>query len=373
MAKIIALSGDVGWEITANDIRAELKAANGEDVEFHINSPGGFVSEGIEIFNLIRAYSGNTLAVITGLAASMGSYIILAADKVVAFDNAIFMIHNAWGCVCGDHNDMNQRAKILEGMSDILARAYAKKTGKDLAAVKALMDADTFFFGEEIKTEGFADEIIDAADNSDDDKASAIIKARLTMDACLDRISQSKAANDDLQKAVAYFEGISALTEPTQKSKPLPVAIKKDKQETPAVAGTKTQEVVIMTLAEFFAANPSEKITYDAAIATAHSDGRTVATDEMKAVIAKVSPILTSAAYGTDVKESGIKAIIGDGPIATFETLVVLADRDIEKAKAADAAEETEETEETPGGTAGEDAEAQAAFAEKVARTKAGG
>lgn len=372
MAKIIALSGDVGWEITAKDIRAELKAANGSDVEFHINSPGGFVSEGIEIYNIIRAYSGNTLAVITGLAASMGSYIILAADKVVAYDNAIFMIHNAWGCVCGDHNDMRERANITEGMSDILARAYAKKTGKNLAAVKSLMDADTFFFGEEIKTEGFVDEIIDAADDSDDDKASAIVKARLTMDACLDRISKSKAANDDLQKAVAYFEGISALTEPTQKSKPVAVAIIDNHIEIPAVAGTTTQEDKFMTLAELLAANPGVKAEYDAAIAQARAEGVTATKDEMKAIVAKVKPILTSAAYDESVKAFGAEVLTGDKTLEGFEAIVFAEDRHIEKAKAEAAALETAATEETPGAAAADDVDAQAAFDDKKKRVQAG-
>ncbi|MEE8307338.1 MAG: hypothetical protein V3R81_08730, partial [Gammaproteobacteria bacterium] len=107
----------------------------------------------------------------------------------------------------------------------------------------------------------------------------------------------------------------------------------------------------------------------------ARTEGATVTMDEMKAVIAKVSPILTSAEYGADVKDAGIKAIIGEKPIATFETLVVLADRDIENAKAEAAKKESGDTKETPGvsGDKLTEAEAKEAFDKKKADVKAQG
>lgn len=122
-----------------------------------------------------------------------------------------------------------------------------------------------------------------------------------------------------------------------------------------------------MTFTEFMKENPTEQVAYDTAIAAARAEGEKAAKDEMKAVIAKVSPILTSAEYDADVKEAGIKAIIGDGPIATFETLVVLADRDTEKAKAkAAAGEQGDETAAAGGGEASK-AEAAADFDKKKA------
>lgn len=129
------------------------------------------------------------------------------------------------------------------------------------------------------------------------------------------------------------------------------------------------------TLTELFAENPSAKVEHEALIAKARTEGATATKDEMKAVISKVSPVLTSAEYGPDVKEAGIKAIIGDGPIATFETLVVLADRDTEKAKAEAAKKETENGKETPGASGAKltDAEAAEAFKKKKDDVKAQG
>lgn len=129
------------------------------------------------------------------------------------------------------------------------------------------------------------------------------------------------------------------------------------------------------TLVTLLAANPTVKVEYDVAIALARTEGATEAREEMKAVVDKITPILTSAEYGADVKEAGIKAIIGTGPVATFETLVVLADRDTEAAKAKAAKKESDATGDTTGAGGGDDAadaEAKAAYEAKKARLKEG-
>jgi ATP-dependent protease ClpP protease subunit len=214
MPRIIVLSGPVGFAITAKEVREELAKAKGKPVRFEINSPGGLAFVGIEIFNLIRDYEGETEVRIVGLAASAASYFALAADRVSAFDNATYMIHNAMGLTIGNHNDMRKVASTLEGISNILAKAYAAKTGKSIEEVKSLMDDETFFFGDEILNAGFVDEIIETADdveNEDRDKETALMTARASIEACLNEIRNSDAANEDFQKAVAYMDNMALL------------------------------------------------------------------------------------------------------------------------------------------------------------------
>jgi ATP-dependent Clp endopeptidase proteolytic subunit ClpP len=216
MPVIIVLSGVVGWDITAKELRAELVKAKGKDVEFHVNSPGGLVFAGIEIFNLIRDYKGHTEARITGLAASAASYIVLAADRVSAHENATFMIHNALALAIGNHNDMRKVANTLEGISNILAKAYARKTGKPIDEIKSMMDAETFLFGNEMLHEGFVDEVIeDEAEDKEDehDKETAIMSARAMIESCRDMMKESDAANEDFNRAVAWFDNMSLLLE----------------------------------------------------------------------------------------------------------------------------------------------------------------
>ena len=376
MPKIIALSGDVGWEITAEGLRTELVEANGSDVEFHISSRGGVVFEGIEMFNLIRAYKGNTKSVLTGIAASMGSYILLASDKVVAYDNATFMIHNALSFAIGNHNDMRKTADVLESLSGMLAKVYASKTGKSMKEIKALMDDETWSFGQEILDAGFVDEIIESpeSEGDTDGKESALISARASVESCLTRMRDSEAANDDFTKAVAYVDSMALLLPPTEKKKPSegdPEKVAAAKlTTTPAAAGQQKQEDKYMSLETLLAENSAARTEHDALMAQARTEGATAARDEMKAVIASISPKLMSDAYGPDVKDAGIKAITGEGHQSTFDTLVVIADRDIQAAKAKAAADETNATGETAGQVEGDEAAQQAAFDAKLKRTE---
>ena len=151
MPKTILLSGTVGFEINVEDISAELENAGGEDVTFNLTTGGGSVFQGLAISNLIKNYSGVTTMHIIGLAASMGTKIALAADRITAEEDAVFMIHNPTGFVHGDQNDMAKMAKTLESIADLLARTYAQKTGLTKAVHRKQMNDETFVFGVEMK------------------------------------------------------------------------------------------------------------------------------------------------------------------------------------------------------------------------------
>ena len=79
---IISIDGVIGWDVTAETVRAELAKAKAEPITVQISSPGGSVFEGLAIYNLIKGYKGEKSTEIIGLAASMGSYIALATEKV---------------------------------------------------------------------------------------------------------------------------------------------------------------------------------------------------------------------------------------------------------------------------------------------------
>ncbi|MCK5604096.1 Clp protease ClpP [Candidatus Pacearchaeota archaeon] len=211
--KIIVIDGIIGIHSDGDDIRAGLAAANGEPVRFDISSPGGFVFAGLEMFNLIRDYPGHTEVRIMGLAASMASYIALAADKITAHDNAVFMIHNALTVVIGNHNDMRTEADRIERLSNMLAKAYSNQTRKPLAEIRAMMDAETFLFGDEMLHAGFVDELVESDPQSSDDghdKAQAIAVAHETFSACIATMQKSETANSDLQRAAALMNPVAA-------------------------------------------------------------------------------------------------------------------------------------------------------------------
>ena len=203
--KVIPISGVIGWDVSPAGIRNLLSEANGEDVRVEINSPGGFVTPGLEIFNMLKNYSGNVETRIVSLAASMGSVIALAGNDIIVEDTAIFMIHNAMSVVGGDHHKIRKEAKVIESISNLIARIYINKTGKSESEVHKLMDAETWLFGEEIVTEGFADSVVESEDQSKD-KASAIQVATSAVKYCVAQMKKSEEAIEDLTQAAAMID-----------------------------------------------------------------------------------------------------------------------------------------------------------------------
>jgi len=259
--KVIPISGVIGWDVSPKDVRAALDSAAGEDVEVQISSPGGMALEAFEIYNLIRNYKGPKVARLMGVAASAASYIAMAGDRVLAEENVVFMIHNAQGGALGDHNTMRKAASILEGLSGIIAQAYARKSGKPLAEISSIMDEQGWYFGVEAKDTGFVDEIVPAPADAQKDKAAAMALARAKVQACRKIISEVETV-ETLTEAAAMLPALKI-------EKPAGVA----GAETAAKAdGTlKTGGAKTMTLEEFKRDNPA---LYAEATADARQAGK---------------------------------------------------------------------------------------------------
>ena len=200
---MILIDGEIGWDMTSQQFANELKKETG-DFEIHISSGGGSVFQGISIYNQIKAYNrGKVTVIITSLAASIASYIALAADEVKAYANAVYMIHNASVIAWGDHRELRKKADVLQGLSDIIAKRYISKTSKSKKEIKKLMDDETFFYGEEMKEAGFVDVIIES--DEEGDKAQAMALASETFSACL-KASSERTTDEEFTQAAALLE-----------------------------------------------------------------------------------------------------------------------------------------------------------------------
>jgi len=134
-----------------------------ESVEVEINSPGGSVFEGQRIYNALRGISARGVEVTTtvnGLAASMGSVILMAGDKRRMNAGSRIMIHEASTIAMGDARAFRKTADLLEGISSEIAGIYADRTGGDLKAIRNLMFAETWMTADEAKANGFVDTVI---------------------------------------------------------------------------------------------------------------------------------------------------------------------------------------------------------------------
>lgn len=235
MPKKIRISGEIGWTVSASEITSQLDEAAGEDLDIEIASPGGSVFSGLEIYNAIRAYKANhpnaqIMIIISGLAASMASYIaaVDAADIVAAYDNAVGMYHNPWNYAVGDYREMQKNMEFLKGLAGLLGTAYARRSGKSAADITSMMDAETWLFGEELKTAGFVDEIIESEEAEETDKAAAIAAAKLRFGEMLTR---AKTHREDPDRVAAMMRTVLAETSSAAKNP--------STAPNPAVGGTK--------------------------------------------------------------------------------------------------------------------------------------
>lgn len=150
-----------GIEATSpNTVNKVLSEANGEEIEVEINSGGGSVFAGSEIYTALKSYSGNVVVKIVGLAASAASVIAMAGNKVIMSPTAQMMIHNVSSYSAGDYRDMEHTAEILRSANNTIANAYRLKTGKAQEDLLGLMDNETWMTAEKAKELGFIDEIM---------------------------------------------------------------------------------------------------------------------------------------------------------------------------------------------------------------------
>lgn len=327
----ITIDGVIGFDVLAKDIRAELKNANYDDIDMSISSPGGSVYEGIAIFNEIRDYirkGGVVNARVIGLAASMASYIPLAANTVSIEDNAVWMIHNPWTIAAGNQNDMRKTADTLEGIATVLASAYVKKTGKKMSAVKKMMDEETYLFGEEIMKAGFADSIIPAGDGAENEN-----EAFAFAHTGVESMKNAMAKNPEIHQ----LDKVAAMIQPVNNI-----------LNTPVSAGINTTEVKkSMNLKDLLKDNPDAKAEYMEDMAAAEAKGKESVSARINAAVKYIG---NEAYKGIDVL--AIKVLKGESEVAALDGAVAVIDMQRETSSVAAAVEETAEVPETPAGSA---------------------
>lgn len=156
-------------------LAAFLDEAGGDDVILEVNSPGGYVFAGMEMYNRLKMYSGKITAVVMSIAASAASLITCAADTVQMCPVSQLMIHRAHSWAEGDKNEIYKTAEDLAKLDDAIANAYVGKTGMEKAEILKLMDVTTWLGPEEAKEKNFADEILFAQEEQPAMAAAGVI------------------------------------------------------------------------------------------------------------------------------------------------------------------------------------------------------
>ena len=138
--------------------------APGTPILLVINSPGGSVDSGFAIWDQIKMITSPVTTLVTGLAASMGSVLSLAAapNRRFATKNARIMIHQPLisGVIQGQATDLDIQAKEIIKTRGAIVEVYAKATGKDPEFLEKTIDRDTWMSADEAKDFGLLDGIV---------------------------------------------------------------------------------------------------------------------------------------------------------------------------------------------------------------------
>jgi len=165
----VFIYGDIGeswWgeSVTAAQFVKDFAAIDAEQITVRINSYGGSVSDGIAIYNAILRHQAGVTVSIDGVAVSIASLIAMAGDTVEMAENAQLMAHAPWGVASGNSAKMREYADLLDGWARAMASSYARKTGKPVDEILALLTdgKDHWYGAEEAKAFGFVDTITEA-------------------------------------------------------------------------------------------------------------------------------------------------------------------------------------------------------------------
>lgn len=190
--------------ISPRVVQSKLAEANGQPVDVYINSPGGSVFAGSEIYAALRAHAGGVKIHVVGEAASAASVIMCAGTCDIA-PTGMVMVHNVSGGAQGDYHDMDNASEMLKEANRAIAAAYVEKTGKTEAEILAMMDKETWLSAASAVEYGLVDSISQPA--AVPLVASAVnLLSRETIEKITALAGRTRGDNNAMRAARAQFE-----------------------------------------------------------------------------------------------------------------------------------------------------------------------
>jgi len=163
--RVVFLVGPVNDQ-TANLVVAQLLFLESEnpdkDISLYINSPGGSVSAGMAIYDTMNFIKPAVSTLCTGMAASMGAFLLAAGEKGKRFalPNSKIMIHQPLGGMQGQATDIEIHARDILKTKATLNKILADRTGQPLEKIERDTDRDYFLEADEAKNYGLVDQVI---------------------------------------------------------------------------------------------------------------------------------------------------------------------------------------------------------------------
>ena len=166
--RIVFLGQQVDDDI-ANRIAAEIILLAAEDrtrdISLYINSPGGSVSAGLAIYDVMQYVTNDVATYAMGMAASMGQFLLCAGTpgKRYALPHAQILMHQPSGGIGGTASDIRIQAEQMIYVKRTLAERIAYHTGQTVDQIETDSDRDRWFTADEAKDYGFVDQVVRSA------------------------------------------------------------------------------------------------------------------------------------------------------------------------------------------------------------------
>lgn len=163
--RIVFVSGEIETNM-ANTVVAQLlfleKEDPDSDIQMFINSPGGHITAGMAIIDTMNYIKPNVSTTAVGLAASMGTMLLIngTKGKRYALPNSKIHIHQPLGGVEGQASDIAIEAKEILKIRESLYKMISEKTGRSVSQITKDADRDKYFTATEAKAYGLIDKII---------------------------------------------------------------------------------------------------------------------------------------------------------------------------------------------------------------------
>ncbi|MCR9258219.1 MAG: ATP-dependent Clp protease proteolytic subunit [Pseudomonadaceae bacterium] len=158
--KELRIFGEIGFEVSAEQLVADLDEID-RNIPLHvqIHTPGGSVFDGLAIYNRLKAHLAPVTTEVIGMAASMGSIIMLAGDHRLMNEGSWVMIHNPASSAFGESKDLNKAAQTLDQFKSGLLDIYARNLKLPRDTISSMMDEETWFNAADAIAAGFAHEV----------------------------------------------------------------------------------------------------------------------------------------------------------------------------------------------------------------------
>lgn len=207
---VLTLSGNVQkkyWRdddvINAKDIRESLESVT-DDIIIKLNSPGGDVFEGIEIYNYLKDHPSNITVEVTGIAASAATFITAGANEVIMNVGTSLMIHEASTFTWGNKSDIQKTLNALETIDESILSIYSEKTGQSNEQLEEWMNEEKWFTADEAVEFGFADSI--KRDNSESVESEESIEDIINSKVAIAMAAFSDALEKPIAKNISLVE-----------------------------------------------------------------------------------------------------------------------------------------------------------------------